>query len=370
MTDLYLTKQLRLIEQVNAQRLAPGTLMQRAGQAAANWLAGRMPARTASFLVLCGPGQQRGRRLRVCPERCANLAMPVSAGHPMQPPRATPARCPRSGRRPGGETSKELPRHGRFDVVVDAMFGIGLSRSLSGPYLEASRWANQSGAQVVSLDVPSGLDSDSGVWVGEVAGVRASATLTFLGDKPGLHMSDGCDGAGTVYVEPLGIEPGPSPGHLNGPEHFAAILRPRDRNSHKGHFGSVAVIGGEIGMIGATLLAGRAALRMGAGRVYVCCVGDPDMRVDPVCPELMFRPLRSIAARPGRGDRMRTRNLRAIAARALACIVDRHAARAGRRRPEPGRPGPACATGTGPARSGQRVDTTPAGSGPSAGRNA
>jgi len=290
MTDLYLTKQLRLIEQVNAQRLAPGTLMQRAGQAAANWLAGRMPARTASFLVLCGPGNNGGdgyvcaRALRELGHACVCWAPDAAAASDAREVSAIWSQA-------GGETSKELPRHGRFDVVVDAMFGIGLSRSLSGPYLEASRWANQSGAQVVSLDVPSGLDSDSGVWVGEVAGVRASATLTFLGDKPGLHMSDGCDGAGTVYVEPLGIEPGPSPGHLNGPEHFAAILRPRDRNSHKGHFGSVAVIGGEIGMIGATLLAGRAALRMGAGRVYVCCVGDPDMRVDPVCPELMFRPL-------------------------------------------------------------------------------
>jgi len=191
----------------------------------------------------------------------------------------------------GGDCTQELPKHRRFDTIVDAMFGIGLSRSLSGAYLEASNWANQGSSRVVALDVPSGLDADSGVWVGEVAGVRAQATLTFLGDKPGLHMSDGCDAAGTIHVESLGIDPGPSRGQLNEPGQFAAILRPRDRNSHKGRYGSVAVIGGEIGMIGATLLAGRSALRLGAGRVYVCCVGDPDLRVDPVCPELMFRSL-------------------------------------------------------------------------------
>jgi hydroxyethylthiazole kinase-like uncharacterized protein yjeF len=102
-------------------------------------------------------------------------------------------------------------------------------------------------------------------------------------------MSDGCDAAGAVHVDSLGIDAGLSPGRLNGPGEFAPVLRPRLRNSHKGRYGSVAVIGGGIGMIGAALLAGRAALRLGAGRVYVCCVGAPDLHVDPVCPELMIR---------------------------------------------------------------------------------
>jgi hydroxyethylthiazole kinase-like uncharacterized protein yjeF len=121
--------------------------------------------------------------------------------------------------------------------------------------------------------------------------VRAHATLTVLGDNPGLHMSDGCDASGVIHVDRLGIDAGAAAGQLNGPDQFTAVLKPRLHNSHKGRYGSVAVIGGEIGMVGAPLLAGRAALRLGAGRVYVCCIGAPDLQVDPGCPELMIRSL-------------------------------------------------------------------------------
>jgi hydroxyethylthiazole kinase-like uncharacterized protein yjeF len=293
MTALYRTEELREIERQHAQQLPPGTLMSRAGSAAARWLDRRSPARPAAFIVLCGPGNNGGdgyvvaRALRELGHACVCWA-------PVQPGAGDAQAARAAWAAAGGESTTRLPAGGRFDVIVDAMFGIGLSRPLSDPYREASRWANDSGIEVVALDVPSGLDADSGTWVGDAAGVRAAATVTFLGDKPGLHMSDGCDAAGEVHVDSLGIDAPPGAGRLNGPDQFEAVLARRRHNSHKGVYGNVAVVGGDVGMIGAALLAGRAALRLGAGRVYVCCVGAPDLHVDPLCPELMFRTLERI----------------------------------------------------------------------------
>jgi hydroxyethylthiazole kinase-like uncharacterized protein yjeF len=290
MTALYRAEELRRIETDHARQLPPGTLMARAGGAAAEWLDRRAPLRPASIIVLCGPGNNGGdgyvcaRLLRERGHSCVCWSPSV--------PTADDARAAHAAwLETGGESTADLPKSRRFDLIVDAMFGIGLSRPLSGPYLDASNWANESGAEVVALDVPSGLDADSGTWVDDVPGVRAHATLTFLGDKPGLHMSDGCDAAGIVHVDYLGLDAQTAAGRLNGPDQFTPILQPRRQNSHKGRYGSVAVIGGETGMVGAALLAGRSALRMGAGRVYVCCVGAPDLSVDPGCPELMIRSL-------------------------------------------------------------------------------
>jgi hydroxyethylthiazole kinase-like uncharacterized protein yjeF len=147
----------------------------------------------------------------------------------------------------------------------------------------------------VAMDVPTGLDADRGAWVGAVQGVRADLTATFLGDKPGLHTGAGVDAAGEVHVEALDVRLPEGSVSLTLPGDFAAVARPRARDTHKGSFGSVLVLGGGTGMIGAPLLAARAALRLGAGRVYVDCIGAPDLRLDPVQPELMFRPHQSLA---------------------------------------------------------------------------
>jgi hydroxyethylthiazole kinase-like uncharacterized protein yjeF len=154
-----------------------------------------------------------------------------------------------------------------------------------------ANWINSQADQavpVVALDVPSGLDADTGAWVGGVAGIRASATVSFLGAKPGLFTADGVDACGEVVIDTLGVAPAASVGALSAPEAFASVIRRRDRNTHKGRFGNVAVVGGAAGMVGAALLAARAALRLGAGRVYIDAIGS-SMDVDPQMPELMFR---------------------------------------------------------------------------------
>jgi hydroxyethylthiazole kinase-like uncharacterized protein yjeF len=282
-TPLLRTAHLRAIEQRAGAALAPGTLMQRAGEAAAAWIARRFPA-SHRIVVVCGPGNNGGDGY-VCASSlraagrdavCVALAAPAS-----DDARAAAARWQAAGGSTLTDWAGLTP-----DIGVDALFGIGLARPVDGRALQAARWLSQ--RPCVALDVPSGLDADTGAWVGGVAGVHAAATVTFLAAKPGLYTGDGVDACGEVIVDSLGVDSGASDGALNAPQAFAPVLQPRLRNTHKGRFGSVVVVGGARGMQGAALLAARAALRLGAGRVYVEAL-DAAIDVDPVQPELMFR---------------------------------------------------------------------------------
>ncbi len=285
-TPLYTVSALRQIESSAQANLPAGELMRRAGAAAARLIHGRQ--RDARVLIVCGPGNNGGdgyvcgAELRALGHRVALVAL--------APPATDDARA--AARRwadGGGATLAALSDDEGFDVIVDAMFGIGMTRPLAGPFLDAARRMSAQRARVIAIDVPSGLDADRGAWVGDVPGVHASATMTFLGAKPGLYTHDGTDAAGRVTIDMLGVEPAPSPGALLDPADFAPVRAPRARNSHKGTYGNVLVVGGHVGMVGAALISARAALRLGAGRVYVDCIGVPDLRLDPVQPELMFR---------------------------------------------------------------------------------
>jgi hydroxyethylthiazole kinase-like uncharacterized protein yjeF len=138
---------------------------------------------------------------------------------------------------------------------------------------------------VLAIDVPSGMCADTGRILG--VAVCATRTLTFIAGKPGLYTLDGPDHCGELVVDAIGIDVGTPEGQLVEPELFSSSLRPRKRNTHKGDFGSVGIIGGAPGMAGAALLAGRAALQLGAGRVYVGMLER--LPVDPQQPELMLR---------------------------------------------------------------------------------
>jgi len=288
---LYTVAELRSLEQAAQATLPPGTLMQRAGAAAAAFVADRLvDAKHSRALVVCGLGNNGGDGY-VCALELARHGVDVQCVA-FAPPAADDARAAAARWfAAGGTTRAELPTEARCDAVVDAMFGIGMARPLAGAHLAAAEWMNRQRAPVFAIDLPSGLDADRGSWVGNVGGVRAAATITFIGAKPGLFTGEGCDAAGTVVIEAIGVAPGPCAGVLPDPTDFPALLHRRSRNTHKGTYGSVAVVGGNVGMVGAPLLAARAALRLGAGRVYIDCIGAPEMRLDPLQPELMFRPL-------------------------------------------------------------------------------
>ncbi len=287
---LYTVAELRQREQAAQAALSPGALMARAGAAAAAIVATQCVDPQVRVRVICGPGNNGGDGY-VCAlelaQRGAKVHCVALAPAATDDARAAFARWAAAG----GVTLTVLPEDENCDVVIDAMFGIGMSRPLAGIYLAAAGWINRQRASVIAIDVPSGLDADRGIWVGAVPGVQAATTITFIGGKPGLFTGVGCDAAGRVCIEPIGVAPGPYAGTLLSPADFPKLLKPRARSSHKGSYGNVAVVGGNIGMVGAALLAGRAALHLGAGRVYVDCIGAPELRVDPLQPELMFRPL-------------------------------------------------------------------------------
>ncbi|MES1166983.1 MAG: NAD(P)H-hydrate dehydratase, partial [Pseudomonadota bacterium] len=198
----------------------------------------------------------------------------------------------------GGRTLTEIPPAFHADLIVDGLFGIGLQRPLEGRHAELVGWINSSHCPVLSIDVPSGLNADTGAILGHA--VRARHTITFIGLKPGLLTLDGPDQAGEVHVDGLGIDPPDelvSGGWLIPASILGEVLAPRPRNSHKGSFGTVGIVGGAPGMAGAALLAGRAALKLGAGKVRVGLLADSPS-VDPLQPELMLRPAQELLKMP------------------------------------------------------------------------
>lgn len=176
------------------------------------------------------------------------------------------------------------------EVVVDAIFGTGLSRALDPTMIERINAINDCGVPILSLDIPSGLDADTGAVWG--AAVAAERTLSFIGLKLGFYLGEGPNHTGIVLFDDLDLPAGATdfvpPSALRIDEDFVAQLLPRRRRTaHKGQQGSVLVVGGGIGMAGAARMAGEAALRAGAGLVTVATCPDNVASITASRPELM-----------------------------------------------------------------------------------
>ena len=279
--------------------------MERAGAAAADKAASLVSGDAKDVLVLAGPGNNGGDA-RIAAARLREQFFRVSVvAHP-----------------------QELPASARWSLVVDGLFGIGLARDIDGEYAQLVDYANRQRCPVLALDVPSGLASDTGRVLGRA--VRATHTLTFIALKPGLLTLDGPDHCGEISVAELGVATGEASAWVAAPELFQDALKPRPHNFHKGMAGSLAVFGGAAGMTGAALLAGRAALRLGAGRVYLGLL-DQTLHVDPGAPELMLRhaddalglDLEAMVVGPGLGTSERAETLVGAAlASELPCVLD------------------------------------------------
>jgi hydroxyethylthiazole kinase-like uncharacterized protein yjeF len=327
LAPVYPTAAIRAIETRAFAQAPPAPLMARAGLAAAE-LARRLAGdRGEPVLILAGPGNNGGDAL-VAARHLKGWWFEVTvvfAGSEAKLPADARAAFD-AWRAAGGTVVADIPADRRYALAVDGLFGIGLARPLEGRAAELIARFNALPCPKLALDLPSGLDADTGRVLGSA--VRATHTITFIGLKPGLLTLDGPDHCGTVEVAPLGLD---APA-LQAPEGWrldggilAGLLPARSRNSHKGDYGSVAILGGARGMRGAALLAGRAALAAGAGRVYVGMLDDDDPAADPVQPELMLRPayelpqlgqLTCIAAGPGLG-------MGADAAIALDAVIER-----------------------------------------------
>ena len=163
------------------------------------------------------------------------------------------------------------------DLVVDALFGTGLDRAIEGRMRWVIRLINGADAYRVALDIPSGIDANTGAVLG--IAVEADQTVTFAHLKQGLVTPTGADHSGDVTVVDIGV-PGDlvtSTGHaaeLLEAGDVLADLEPRDLRAHKGASGRVLAIAGSAGTLGAAMLVGRGALRAGAGLVWLCSFRD------------------------------------------------------------------------------------------------
>lgn len=290
-TPVYLTADVRAIEAAAAALPSPPQLMERAGLAAAEIARDISGGNGKAVLIFAGPGNNGGDAFvlaRHLKQWWFNVTVVFAAEEKKLSADAGAAL--HAWRAAGGNVLPSPPAVGDWGLAVDGIFGIGLERDVSGQYAEWITAINDCGAPVFALDVPSGLQSDTGRVMGCAA--RAAHTVTFIALKPGLLTLDGPDRCGQIHVRTLGLDPEalrPAQGRLIGGEILAAVLKPRAYNSHKGDYGSVGIIGGDQGMVGAALLAGRAALRLGTGRVYVGMLARDAPLLDTGQPELMIR---------------------------------------------------------------------------------
>jgi hydroxyethylthiazole kinase-like uncharacterized protein yjeF len=289
---VYRTAEIRRIETIAiATQQSPG-LMERAGLAAAE-IARTLATGGGRILVIAGPGNNGGDAFVAARWlRAWHFSIDlVFAGDTAKLP-ADAGAAFAAWQVGGGAHLAAIPAGRQWDLVIDGLFGIGLQRDISGHHAEIIAAINRLGACVLALDLPSGLASDSGRIMGST--IKANHTATFIALKPGLLTGDGPDCCGQIHVCTLGLDVTaitPAIGAVIGSDIIRSVLLPRRANSHKGSFGSVGIIGGAPGMAGAALLAGRAALNLGAGRVYVGMLDRAALRVDPIQPELMLRDL-------------------------------------------------------------------------------
>lgn len=176
------------------------------------------------------------------------------------------------------------------DVIVDALLGTGLQGEVTDIFKEAIEAINASHCPVLALDVPSGLQSDTGAVQG--CAVVADVTQTFIALKTGLFTAEGTHHAGKIVLASLDIsqdyfKTATPTAYLLTSDLLATQFPKRQRNAHKGDFGHVLVIGGDVGMGGAVHIAAKAALRVGAGLVSVATHAAHVPMMNAACPEVM-----------------------------------------------------------------------------------
>ena len=291
----------RRIEQRAAAALPAHALMVRAGLALVR-LARAVAPQARAVWIAAGPGNNGGDGLVLATAlHRAGVAVSVTlAGHPSG--RALPADAAwalAEARAAGVRLRDDLPdaeELARIDLGIDALLGVGQSRAPEGAIAAAIAALNALAAPVLSIDVPTGLATDTGAPLGDAV-VRATHTLTLLTAKTGLFTGSGRDGVGEAWFDDLGVAPidDERPAAMLTGSHVAATTWPHRRHvANKGSYGDVHVAGGAAGMVGASLLAAHAASLAGAGRVLVHAhSGDAGgiLPVDVRHPELMLRPV-------------------------------------------------------------------------------
>ena len=253
------------------------SLMENAGTAAANFILKQDGLKDKKVTVVCGKGNNGGDGFviaRVLSKK--GFVVSVVLGVELKSYKSIPLkmykRLPSKVKifRTEKGLTKALKQIENSDIIVDALFGTGFKGKADGNDKMLIDSINEAGAFVVSVDLPSGLEGNSGIVLGSA--VKADSTITFEALKPCHILPTASSFCGEVTVEKIGIKQET----LNEITPVCRViekpfLQKRDKNSHKGTFGTVLSVSGSYGMPGASILAAKAALRSGVGKLYAVC---------------------------------------------------------------------------------------------------
>ncbi|MDR2215761.1 MAG: NAD(P)H-hydrate dehydratase [Nevskiaceae bacterium] len=301
-STLHTAAQVRRIEAAAMEQGVPEvTLMSRAGAAACRLLLQRWP-QARRIGVVCGGGNNGGDGFVVAQllRESRHDVRVITCGDAARTGEGAAAQAWKQMLAAGVEVmafndARAIESLRQCDVIVDALLGIGVRAPLKPEAVAVIDAINDCARPVLSLDVPSGLDPDSGA---ALPAVRATATITFLAVKQGLYLRDGPRCRGELRFDSLGGSPGSDDDFVTssaqapalrrlGRADLSAVTAPRSHDAHKSQFGRVLIVGGGPGMPGAVRLAGEAALRVGAGLVTVATLAVHQCVVLGARPELM-----------------------------------------------------------------------------------
>ncbi|MGA9573637.1 MAG: NAD(P)H-hydrate dehydratase [Lysobacterales bacterium] len=300
---LYTAAQVRGIDYAAIHELgiAGYELMCRAGRAIVDVARECFPE-AQRWLILCGPGNNGGDGYVAA--RLATKAgidvMVCSLVDPRQL-KGDAARAYLDWQAQGGEVQLwPMSENHACDLALDALLGTGIDRAVSGEFRGAIAWLNQLDCPRLAIDIPSGLNADTGRPMG--CCVQARNTVTFVGRKRGMYTADGPDFCGDIAFDDLAIPTeaarasSSEAGTLLTADFLCKTLKQRSRNTHKGNFGHVLAVGGVSGMSGAIRLCGEAALRSGAGKVTLATDPAHAGYINQGRPELMVKAIDGEAA--------------------------------------------------------------------------
>lgn len=296
--EIYSIEQIRELEKlvISEEGLTPALLMERAGQAAYEALI-MMEPEVEDIAVFCGKGNNAGDGYvlaRLAAEDGIGVTVYALApvGELAETAKAAAQACHQAGVDvlPLSEAEDMV----EVDIIIDAILGIGINGEVVGDALKAIEYINEADANVLSLDIPSGLDANTGSVLGDA--VIANQTITFIGLKQGMVTGNAVAYCGKISCDDLGIDEDVVEQVDNSAYRIALreienFLQPRHLDAHKSDFGQVLVVGGDYGMPGAVRMAGEAALRVGAGLVTVATRPEHIAAVVSNCPELMCYPI-------------------------------------------------------------------------------
>lgn len=287
MIPLFTREEMRALDRAAVDKFAVASLvlMENAGLGATSHLVRQYPGCLGRVLVIGGEGQNGGDGWVVARQLLARGVRPscVLVGDPARV--SGDARSNLDALRALGCEVRALGEAGidalRADaadatLIVDGLFGTGLSRTVDGVHALAVQMMCEAPAPICALDLPSGIDANTGAVLG--VAIRAASTVTFAGVKRGLHQYPGVEYAGSIECVGIGV-PAPTDGDVAvvEPSDAAALLTVDRGDVHKGTRGHVLVIAGSEGKTGAALLSATGALRGGAGLVSIAA-DEPTQR--------------------------------------------------------------------------------------------